>query len=140
MYLTVLSLFRLFMLPKVSSSVLLVVEYLKTRDSKKLIFIENCKSIFFACYKTLFLIHIGACIWIYLRFYGNYSDSTFFMIEKELKKSGQFNFETIDNLIKAMNDDYTNSFYFTTTTMTTIGYGDTNGDNEIEMIYLTTGL
>ena len=35
-----------------------------------------------------------------------------------------------------MNDDYINSFYFTTTTMTTIGYGDTNGDNEIEMIYL----
>lgn len=35
-----------------------------------------------------------------------------------------------------MSDAYINAIYFTTTTMTTIGYGDTNGDTEIEMVYL----
>ena len=51
----------------------------------KLILIENCKSIIFAVYKTLFLIHIAACIWIYIKYYEKNVDESFIEAERLMK-------------------------------------------------------
>ena len=102
MYLTLLSLLRLFMLSKVMNSVLLVINFLKERETRKLIFIENCKSIIFALYKTLFLIHIAACIWIYIKYHEGNVDESFIEAERALKYKHYFNFDTIDDLRKKL--------------------------------------
>ena len=85
MYLTMLSALRLVMLQKVAGSVYLIVDFLKKRETKKIIFIENCKSIVFAVYKTIYLIHVGACIWIYIKFYEERVDTQFLVADKLMR-------------------------------------------------------
>ena len=80
---------------------------------------------------------MGACIWIYIKFYEERVDESFLIADKIMRTRAEFDYPSLtEDLYKKMSDAYINAIYFTTTTMTTIGYGDTNGDTEIEMVYL----
>ena len=69
----------------------------------------------------LVIIHIVACLWIFFGYYdfiGSWLDS-----------------DDID--IMSNSELYLTSFYFTTTTITTVGYGDFSGSTIAEKIFCT---
>ena len=95
--------------------------------------IENIKSIAFAVYKTIFLIHVFSCAWIYIKFYEESLDEIIMDSTLGIKVKGRLNSsiegdEKYNSLFAAMSVAYWSADYFIMTTMTSVGYGDTNGD------------
>jgi len=80
----------------------------------------------------LILCHIVTCIWIFTsRFQGDFSDPEFCLKhENNWACQGDFEFDvTKDNL-----QLYFTGFYYTVTTITTVGYGDISAVNTTERI------
>lgn len=82
---------------------------------------ENCFRILMFLVVVLFINHILACLWI---FAASLSDQNW--INARLGAD-------VEEQSKA--DLYLMSFYFVTTTVTTVGYGDINPSNGIERIF-----
>lgn len=69
----------------------------------------------------LVIIHIVSCLWIFFGYYdfiGSWLDSD----DIDAMSGGEL---------------YLTSFYFTTTTITTVGYGDFSGSTPVEKIFCT---
>ena len=68
----------------------------------------------------LLVTHIIACLWV---FFASFTDEY-----KGTWMEGDF-------LERSANDQYLISFYFTVTTITTVGYGDISGSTNLEKIF-----
>lgn len=80
--------------------------------------------------KFILVCHVIACVWIFIG-----KESLFELIESPNGGTAPQNWLTNAYLDKATEyQKYTASFYFTVTTMTTVGYGDISGHNSLERI------
>jgi hypothetical protein len=83
--------------------------------------------------KFVLVCHVIACVWIFVG-----KESLFELIETN--EGSYTDFSTQNWLTNAYLSNateyqkYTASFYFTVTTMTTVGYGDISGHNSLERI------
>jgi hypothetical protein len=102
--------FKLFMVLRIFSTLELIENVLKDIFIFEKIFIENMMNYVKVLIELILLIHLAACIWIFVSFANDTWD--YFVIVRD-------------------NDDFYNSYfdslYFMTTTMTSVGYGDRSG-------------
>ena len=80
---------------------------------------KGVERIVFGMLGFIVIVHIVSCLWIFL---GNFDFIGSWLDNSE-----------IDNM--SGSEIYLTSFYFTTTTITTVGYGDISGSTMIEKIY-----
>ena len=82
------------------------------------------------------MVHVATCIWNYMdtiHYNKETTDEWINSIEEHIEEHGNFG-----NFMDDVVNKYVNSFYFITTIMTTVGYGDTinKGKDSLERFYL----
>lgn len=90
-------------------------------------------------------IHMLSCIWIGLGFV-NYNETDSWLVQKRICGTGLNSEEVVDNALTLTEFKfciyeearviYFTSFYFVSTTTTTVGYGDISGYNNTEKFYI----
>jgi hypothetical protein len=112
-------LMRLFRLVKVFK-LLKNKDKLQAQFSKSLQVSAGSERLWFISFLLVFLLHLASCFWVLL---GQYID----------ERDKWYSDEIMDMPKTQL---YVLSFYFMTTTMTTVGYGDYSANNNTERIFL----
>lgn len=79
---------------------------------------------------VVLLTHLMACLWIAIGRIDDQSWVTKFVV-KEQENRNDIQITYFDYVVQI----YANSFYFILTTITTVGYGDINGDTTYELLF-----